>query len=83
MTQHQHPEPVVTLSDGRQVKLVTPAARGVARVIEAGTTRPPAPSSSAPPTPSHALRIPTHQLPTTLNRPPNQTPSEPHRDWPS
>ena len=34
MTSHQHPEPAVTLSDGRQVEPASPAARGVARVID-------------------------------------------------
>ena len=34
MTSHQQPEPAVTLGDGRQVEPASPAARGVARVID-------------------------------------------------
>ena len=34
MTSHQHPEPAVTLGNGRQVEPASPAARGVARVID-------------------------------------------------
>ena len=34
MTSHQQPEPAVTLGDGRQVAPASPAARGVARVID-------------------------------------------------
>ena len=34
MISDQHPEPAVTLGDGRQVEPAEPAARGLARVID-------------------------------------------------